>query len=143
MVMYYLNKSVLHWCRTYSYQGKNISNSNYVSIGLHAMFYKHIHMFLSIKLSIDILYCQLCFIALNNIQRDFLSYHVIVGAKYDRDWNMESDIIVHYSFPLNATPLFTSELRVTRENSFQENYYMRNSNCHRVHNFCEVIERHS
>ena len=101
-----INKSVLHWCRTYTYQGKNISNSNYVSIGLHAMFYKHIHMFLSIKLWIDILYCQLCFIALNNIQRDFLPYHVIVGAKYDRDWNMESDIIVHYSFPLNATPLF-------------------------------------
>lgn len=71
------------------------------------MFYKNIHMLLSIKSWIDILHCQLCFIALNNMQRDFLSYHVIVGAKYDRHWNMESDIIVHYSFPLNATPLFT------------------------------------
>ena len=71
------------------------------------MFYKNIHMLLSIKSWIDILHCQLCFIALNNMQRDFLSYHVIVGAKYDRHWNMESDIIVHHSFPLNATPLFT------------------------------------
>lgn len=53
-------------------------------------------------------------------------------------WNL---ILQFIPFSLKYHTSLYSEVRVTRENSFQENYYVRNSNCHGVHNFCEVIAK--